>query len=393
MADLCSMCLVSRCWKNSVAPRLWETFKSDLRPTSKKTFGTLLHPQSGILPHIRALYTPHDLDQIHGEYNLRLLISAIPRDALRNFTSDLQISQTTLQPLLQSHRKLEALLTLLESFSMPQISGNGSSDQHMVWMKPLLSCVASLYFGAMSSLKNAERVRSDFRFLTSSNTVLEKLQLIGWDEDNGTDYLDLGQLVPDLKELITLSKLTLLRFHGVDLSASPKLLLGDSKPVALQKLMIDRCASIEPFLDALNDSLSSSSGQLSVVSIILENHTPDSDDTVATIERFLIGCPGLVDLELDVCDCRLVNTTSILRHCETLVSLSLGTGNGDNVRSYSPADIQIVIGRCARLRHLGINFADPKLGDIEDLASNFALSRTYPTFTRTETPLAEILVS
>jgi hypothetical protein len=70
--------LVSRAWKDIMYPLMWETFSNDMCSTSTKTLETLLHPDSGILRHVKELDLEFAVDAT-TENNLRLLITALPR--------------------------------------------------------------------------------------------------------------------------------------------------------------------------------------------------------------------------------------------------------------------------------------------------------------------------
>lgn len=166
--NLRSMCLVSRAWKEILAPRTWEIISSNMQSTPTKTLEALFHPRSGILPHVRRLRIRSDLDPVHGEHNLRLLISALPRNALRSFESDVMITQSTLQHLLQSHKSLRILETAHEHFDDSDSIADSRPNEHMLWMMPYLSSLTALSFFARSSPERFDNVENDFRFLVSS---------------------------------------------------------------------------------------------------------------------------------------------------------------------------------------------------------------------------------
>jgi hypothetical protein len=69
-----------------------------------KTLTTLICPNSGILPHVHHLNVLDTADLLDGNEYLRLLISALPRDALCIFVSDANIRLSTLQVILNCHR-------------------------------------------------------------------------------------------------------------------------------------------------------------------------------------------------------------------------------------------------------------------------------------------------
>jgi hypothetical protein len=52
-----------------MAPMMWYTLSPDLDATSNRALATLLHPQNGIIPHIRDLFVSGAEDRI------RLLLS------------------------------------------------------------------------------------------------------------------------------------------------------------------------------------------------------------------------------------------------------------------------------------------------------------------------------
>jgi hypothetical protein len=69
-------------------PIMWEVFTIDFSTTYDNLLSTLLHLDSGIVPHIRELYLSDrndgdDEDDV--DVRTRLLIAALPKDRLRVF--------------------------------------------------------------------------------------------------------------------------------------------------------------------------------------------------------------------------------------------------------------------------------------------------------------------
>jgi hypothetical protein len=92
-------------------PIMWEVFTTDFSTTYDTLLSTLLHPNSGIVPHIRELYLSDRNDgDDEDDVRTRLLIAALPKDRLRVF-QDYQTRTLTLQLLLQSQCKIEMLQT------------------------------------------------------------------------------------------------------------------------------------------------------------------------------------------------------------------------------------------------------------------------------------------
>jgi hypothetical protein len=87
MADLKNVCLVSRTWRDIARPFLWETFKTDLRPTTTKQMDVLLAASSGILPHVRDFTITDCVFDPVAEDRLQSFFSALPADFQEYATS------------------------------------------------------------------------------------------------------------------------------------------------------------------------------------------------------------------------------------------------------------------------------------------------------------------
>ena len=112
-ASMCSICLVSREWRDIMAPSLFRTLYTSVRPRSAHGMTALIHPSSEILKHVRELIisTTATGDKQHSNDDLHLLLAAIPRDQLLCFTYEGSepLPLSTLQLLLQCHGELKAL--------------------------------------------------------------------------------------------------------------------------------------------------------------------------------------------------------------------------------------------------------------------------------------------
>jgi hypothetical protein len=69
-----------------MAPVMWEKLVTGLSNASDRSMLTLLSPKSGILPHIRELDIYGTL-QGTKTHRLQLLVTALPRNVLRSFSS------------------------------------------------------------------------------------------------------------------------------------------------------------------------------------------------------------------------------------------------------------------------------------------------------------------
>lgn len=204
--------------------------------------------------------------------------------------------------------------------------------------------------------------------------------------------MDLTRLTPYINNRISLSNLTYLRLCAVDLTGVPSLLVEKSQALALEDLEIDRCLNIAPFLQALTKVYARSPGKLSSAAVILLRVDQSSEETVQAVAQFLSSCPSLTNLEIDMYGCRLIDKALILRHYATLLSVSLYTSLSDNFRSYSTADLKLVLERCSNPQHLAINLPDPQLGHIDGLSDGFTLNGTDRNSARASTPLEQTIV-
>jgi hypothetical protein len=141
------MCVVSREWRDIMAPTLWESLKVKTTTASSDKLVPLLQPQNGILPHIRALYVTCDLEECGAnprpefEVIVQLIVSALPRNKLRRCTSNPATSINLFLHILQCQQQLEVLcLTPISQGFMEDIS----IAAHPSWLSPTLAKVGAI---------------------------------------------------------------------------------------------------------------------------------------------------------------------------------------------------------------------------------------------------------
>jgi hypothetical protein len=138
--------MLSKACRDIMAPMMWEKFSTNLQPPTTKTLTTLIQPTSGILSYIHHLDVLNTLSLPDGEDYLSLLISALPRDSLRAFASDVPIRLALVQVLLSCHRKLLGLHIDIAYKLEPKDSIILRMSQHTNWMRSLISELVNYTF-------------------------------------------------------------------------------------------------------------------------------------------------------------------------------------------------------------------------------------------------------
>jgi hypothetical protein len=144
--DMRAISLVSRAWQDAIAPIMWEELVSDFRSSNTKPMSALLNPQSGIHPHVRVLNIKDAAEDPDRENSVRLFISMLPTDTLRDFVSSKPISLITLQLLVKCQRQLQCFMTQLNSQDEAVLSDTVTSLKSYSWAPPLLSRITKYAF-------------------------------------------------------------------------------------------------------------------------------------------------------------------------------------------------------------------------------------------------------
>jgi hypothetical protein len=337
-ADMGQTCLVSRAWRDIMAPMMWETFVTDVRPTGTKMMATLLHPNSGISRHVRRL----KVMDVYGEeedsgQHMSRFIAALPRDQLRSVQAVIAMSKDTLQVILQRHSQLELFDVPVLDNEHLTIDGNGRT----VMMPHLGEVFDTTLWLRDSSSATYEHLQHVFE-------CSPKLRRLTLRPDYGEDYTGvrlnkiLAFATPGSAMFANLSSLFL---ESMMMSTSDATVFAHLNMQKLKNLTLIRCDDVHLFLDELSRYFSSHSGALSTILIVQleyseEGHPPD---TITAVENLLKVSLKLYSIELAINNFKLLSKDSILPHKETLCSLMVDTGEYDVPRYYEPEDLREIV--------------------------------------------------
>jgi hypothetical protein len=329
--DQRAVCLVSREWRALMVPMLWEALTSTFQPTPSKSMAALLQPQSGILPHVKRVNVKSGRSptaavcESNIQATLRCLFTALPKQALHTFTSDLTLPASLLVQLLQSQPQLRYL--------SPRVDNPGSDEPVEVasvggapWLASSLSQLAELkvYVHSQSTPKNDES-----RFLVENSVNISALGLLGQSGSTSAEMISRTVLdVPGAHNqgLTRTLELTRLLFASLCFANYSTTMFKSINFSALVTLRIASCQRTTPFLEALTVLYSRSPCKLQRLHITLRSHGDgEHDAAMQAIESLLQCVPPLRQIYIDVGADKLVSTTCLLRHGSTLRTLWLAT--------------------------------------------------------------------
>jgi hypothetical protein len=362
-------------------PLMWERLEADLNDRrdsyAKRSIMTLLAPNSGILPHVRELCIAGEMDTEQADH-LGLLIMALPRDKLRSFEADDRLQRTMFLQLLQSQTKLESIIVSTEFTRLGWASNTEiASREHRTWVASLMPEVKSLRLFLDLEDGVAEDNYRNLQSFIDLHPKLEKLKLS-----------TRQQVLAPLYGVLSLARegrmfhnLTSVELASLSLapSLSPSGISHNFDVTKLEVLELDCCLSLVPFLDSLSESYVETAGKLRQLSISLPYDIDNQEGTIGSIERLLKVCPGLLDLELELTECNIVDKSCILPHAKMLRSLSIGTApfeaeDFDQSQYYSTKDLGVILKSCTKLTGLAINLPPINLGCISELGYGFDLN-------------------
>jgi hypothetical protein len=379
-----------------VAPIMWETFITGLEDTANIDFPELLQSISRILSHISNLIIhKEDRNETEGEeqeiydqgrgsslqlstrntdesHQLRLqqLISAVPEDRLQAFSTSERSTTPTLQCLLERHKTL-AYLHLID------ISSLSLSEQS----ERMASSLSSITVFESSLPTNRDAANTS---LQNCRTFIKNMPRLTWlllrkDDPyySGSSRLaDLRNLLLDDNSTLSFSYLKRLFLASIEVSLASALLLTRIDFAKIRVLDLRQCAGVGQ-LHRLTVFYSSHEGAaLRIFSLELDyGYSPKH--VIHSVEGFLMVCPALRRLYINVCRSILIRTKAIIsRHSKTLQCLTLITAYFPliaDVRCYSVMDIKSIIGQCVKLEGLAIDLPKADMGPLKGLGADFML--------------------
>lgn len=336
---------------------LWERFKADFRDVTPRLLATLLHPsQPGILSHVREISfikSPHSTTE---EEHLRSVISAIPQDRIRRFASEHKVSTLTLQVLLRSQHKIDCL-HVLSDFTTPGLSkpSHIDSQEQDAWTGSSLPEVSELLLDIQPRKSSYERILQDLRTISRYSPKIKCLTL-EMVSSEGSEGTTLSEVLRQDEEPCLFPNLTFLRLFDMNIAAKENKSICDSFDVSrLKCLELSHCNRLIPLLEHLTSIYTRDTGDLISLIILLPTELQEPKNTIKAIDDLLMVCSKLRCLWLEFLQHGFVAKTSVLAHCQTLQTLTIGNGNSDLDSHFPVADMTELIGACTKLRMLGVN--------------------------------------
>ncbi|OWY56808.1 hypothetical protein AALT_g10759 [Alternaria alternata] len=367
-----SACLVSRGWRDIMAPILWEHLTLEIATTLPGELACLLNPNDGVLAHVRSIDIRPGLDdpeefELNSEFGIafRLIFGALQKNCLSTLRFYIDISMTTLLSVLQSQQALETL-------RLQGLTSNGSLSNdlclatHSSWVTPTLRNIRYLRVTVSDGEQNTYEHSA---FLVKNTPKLKYLNLDGFVDPlpdwYGNDALgEPGAATQSLQ---------LVRFQlcWLDLMTYPASLFKAIDFSVLRDLIIGECGNVGAFLTALVPGASQVPAlkRLEMVSSLL----PPSDASLQAIETLVTSTPSLQTLWLDVGKGRLIDVACLAGHGNTLKRLGLAASSRTQGPYYSALDLDKLLTQAPKLVDLAVSLCPINLGHVRHLGAKFKL--------------------
>ncbi|CAN9344578.1 hypothetical protein AA0119_g7852 [Alternaria tenuissima] len=367
-----SACLVSRGWRDIMAPILWEHLTLEIATTLPGELACLLNPNDGVLAHVRSIDIRPGLDdpeefELNSEFGIafRLIFGALQKNCLSTLRFYIDISMTTLLSVLQSQQALETL-------RLQGLTSNGSLSNdlclatHSSWVTPTLRNIRYLRVTVGDGEQNTYEHSA---FLVKNTPKLKYLNSDGFVDPlpdwYGNDALgEPGAATQSLQ-------LDHLQLSWLDLETYPASLFTVIDFSVLRDLLVMECDNVGAFLTALVPGASQVPAlkRLEMVSSLL----PPSDASLQAIETLVTSTPSLQTLWLDVGKGRLIDVACLAGHGNTLKRLGLAASSRTQGPYYSALDLDKLLTQAPKLVDLAVSLCPINLGHVRHLGAKFKL--------------------
>jgi hypothetical protein len=370
-----SACLVSRSWRDVMAPILWEHLTLRVATTLPWELACLLNPNDGVLAHVRSIDILEGLDgtaevEMDSEFGVafQFIFGALQKNCLSTLRFYIHISMTTLLRVLQPQQALKTLrLRSLPSDASP--SSDLCLASHSSWVTPTLRNIKNLFIPIGDGEQNAYE---NSAYLLKSTPNLKKLTL--WGLSNSWSLHDLhgkdvfGGPGPGLQTL----QLDRLHLHCLILKTYPASLFAVIDLSVLRELSVTRFCQVGAFITALVPGVSKvpSSRRLE---IMVASTSILSEDALEAIEALATSTSSLRELWLDVGKGRLIDAACLAGHGNTLKSLGLAALSRTQDPYYSALELDKLLVQAPKLVDLAISLCPINLGHVGHLGAKFKL--------------------
>jgi hypothetical protein len=244
-----AVCLVCRPWKDCMAPIMWREHKTDLAPSDTRSIVVLIHPQSGIMPHIRQLDICIQTNNPDAVDRLRLAIGALPRDKLHTFSADDHIDTLTFQLLLQSQRKFKSICIKIEFTTLGRLQESHLlSPDFRTWMISLTSETVAMALHMESDGEQGKQTCKTLCSMMQDYPNLEELDLVSY-----SHKYSLNTVLSHTTGASLFANLAYLSLWGVNVASGGSDGFCRNLDLAmLQDLRMIGCDYLKPFFEGLS---------------------------------------------------------------------------------------------------------------------------------------------
>ncbi|KAF7678914.1 hypothetical protein GT037_002662 [Alternaria burnsii] len=370
-----SACLVSRSWRDIMAPILWKHLILRVATTLPGELACLLNPNNGVLTHVCSVdifagrdgTTEFVMDSEFG-VAFQFIFGALQKNCLSTLRFYIDISMTTLLRVLQPQQALKTL-RLRSLLSDASLSSDLCLATHSPWVTPTLRNIKNLRVVIDDRVHNAYE---NSAYLLKSTPNLKELILAGLSissslhDNHGKDAF--GGPGPGLQTL----QLDCLQFHCLNLKKYPASLLTTINFSVLRALSVKNCRNIGAFVTALVSGASQVPA-LEKLEIIADPSSTPLNTNIQAIETLVKSISSLQRLWLDVGKGRLIDVACLVGHGNTLKRLGLAASSRTQGPYYSALELDKVLVQAPKLVSLAISLCPIDLGHVEHLGAKFKL--------------------
>ncbi|KAF2826089.1 hypothetical protein CC86DRAFT_406389 [Ophiobolus disseminans] len=313
---------------------LWHEVELPLQAFDTATLNALINPRSSILAHPRYLTVlPAEKTYELDDFQRRLLLTiltALPRDTLRGFTTNFLIDRMTFQSVIQTQRQLE-------SFYVGLSKDLGDLTPMAPYLAAITETVVFVHWNGEESLVSCKNHHPLLANTLQLSSV--KICLAPADHEPHQNI----QYFADIHEISLGSVHGPPRQMDLEVLNLTELLLGSSYVRVTDHINISNLVNLE-----IDSSLKTFELHLTV------GRNDQSSGTVHTVEKFLLFLSGLETLILAMSDVGIVSKDSIIKHAATLTCLEFDTVHG-RPDIYELSDLTAILDSCKKLVELAVD--------------------------------------
>ncbi|CAN9358381.1 unnamed protein product [Alternaria alternata] len=370
-----SACLVSRSWRDIMAPILWEHLTLRVAPTLPGELACLLNPNDGVLTHVRSIDIRAGLDgtaefEMDSEFGIafQFIFGALQKNCLPTLKFHIDINMTTLLKVLQPQQALKTLRLRSLTFDASPSSNLGLST-HTSWVTPTLRNIKKLRIPIDDGKHSAYESSA---YLLKNTPNLKELSLVGPSTTSSLHDLHGNDAFGGPGAATQTLHLRYFQLCSLNLKTYPASLFTVIDFSVLRELYVVYCRKFGDFLTALAPGVSKVPSLEKLEIIVTLSSTPSEAD-VQAIETLLTSTSSLQRLWLDVGEGRLIDVACLAGHGNTLKCLGLAAVSRTQGPYYSALELDKLLIQAPNLVSLAICIRPINLGHARHLGAKFKL--------------------